>query len=41
MVEGVEVEMTEGERHLEGGERTMSRGGTMWVDMARYERVMN
>ena len=41
MVEGAEVEMTEGKRHLEGGERTMSQGGTMWVDVAGYERALN
>jgi hypothetical protein len=41
MVEGVEVDMTGGERPLEGGERTMRQGGTMWVDMVGYERVLN
>jgi hypothetical protein len=41
MVEGAEVEMTGGKRHQEGGERTMRRGGAMWVDVAGYERALN
>ena len=41
MVEGVEVEMNGGERHLDGGERMMHRGGIMWVEVAGYERELN